>query len=82
MSYNLECVKQLVKSFVPEAKQVMDIGAESSFVLPACSAPSFPVLFSRLDADKRALGVDGFGVTVTTMEEVFMKVREDQSKLA
>ena len=74
-------VEQLVKSFVPKTEQVTDVGAELSFILPASSAPSFPVLFSRLDMDKVPLGIEGFGVSVTTMEEVFIKVGEDQSKL-
>jgi ATP-binding cassette subfamily A (ABC1) protein 3 len=74
-------VEQLVKSFVSEAEQVTDVGAELSFILPASSAPSFPVLFSRLDMDKASLGIEGFGVSVTTMEEVFIKVGEDQHKL-
>ena len=74
-------VEQLVKSFVPKAEQVTDVGAELSFILPASSAPSFPNLFSRLDVDKAPLGIEGFGVSVTTMEEVFMKVGEDQGKL-
>lgn len=74
-------VEQLVKSFIPEAEQVTDIGAELSFILPASSAPSFPTLFSRLDMDKTPLGIEGFGVSVTTMEEVFIKVGEEQSKL-
>ena len=74
-------MEQLVKSFVPKAEQVTDVGAELSFILPASSAPSFPDLFSRLDMDKAPLGIEGFGVSVTTMEEVFMKVGEDQGKL-
>ena len=74
-------VEQLVKSFVPEAEQATDVGAELSFILPASSTPSFPVLFGRLDMDKVPLGIKGFGVSVTTMEEVFIKVGEDQNKL-
>ena len=73
-------VEQLVKSFVPEAEQVTDVGAELSFILPSSSTPSFPALFGRLDTDKVPLGIEGFGVSVTTMEEVFIKVREDESK--
>ena len=74
-------VEQLVKSFVPEAEQVTDVGAELSYILPSSSTPSFPELFDRLEADKAALGIQSFGVSVTTMEEVFIKVGEDESKM-
>ena len=72
---------QLVKSFVPEAEQVTDVGAELSFILPSSSTPMFPSLFDRLESDKVGLGIESFGVSVTTMEEVFAKVGEDESKL-
>ena len=65
-----------MKSFVPEAEQVTDVGAELSFILPSSSTPSFPNLFDRLEADKVPLGIQSFGVSITTMEEVFMKVGE------
>ena len=69
-------MEQLVKSFVPTAEQVTDVAAELSFILPASSTPSFPDLFDKLEATKTELGVLSFGVSITTMEEVFMKVGE------
>ena len=73
-------VEQLVKSLVTEAEQVTDVGAELSYILPSSSTPSFPELFDRLEADKVALGIQSFGVSITTMEEVFMKVGEDSDE--
>ena len=69
-------VEQIVKSFVPEAEQVTDVGAELSFILPSSSTPSFPNLFDKIEANKADLGIQSFGVSITTMEEVFMKVGE------
>ena len=69
-------IEQLVKSFVPEAERVTDVGAELSFILPSSSTPSFPNLFDKLEADKTDLGIQSFGVSITTMEEVFIKVGE------
>jgi len=74
--------------------QVTDVGAELSFVLPREAAPYFPALFDTLEgmhesmkkmfnyfllAQKRELGISGFGISVTTMEEVFIKVGEGSS---
>ena len=51
-----------------------DVGSELSFQLPLGASPSFPELFSRLEAESKTLGVETYGISVTTLEEVFMKV--------
>ena len=73
-------VERLFKSFIIDAKKVTDIGAELSFILPSSSTPLFPNLFDRLEADKFSLGIQSFGISITTMEEVFMKVGEGRDK--
>ncbi len=42
-------VSQLVKSHVPGAQQVTDVGAELSFVLPSTSSAEFPGLFDAIE---------------------------------
>lgn len=42
-------VEELVCSFVPAAKQVTDVGAELSFILPSAATAKFPELFDSLD---------------------------------
>ena len=69
-------IEKLMKSLVPKAKQVTDVGAELSYILPSSATPSFPKLFDRLETERKALGIVSFGVSITTMEEVFMKVGE------
>jgi len=69
-------VTHIVQSVVNEAEQVTDVGAELSFVLPSSATAHFPELFDTLQSRKAELGISSFGVSVTTMEEVFMKVGE------
>ena len=45
-----EKVERLVRSFVPEAKQETDVGAELSFTLPSNATAKFPELFDELDS--------------------------------
>lgn len=73
-------MEQLVKSYVIDAKKITDVGAELSFILPSSSTPLFPSLFDRLENDRVALGIQNFGISITTMEEVFMKVGEGRDK--
>jgi ATP-binding cassette subfamily A (ABC1) protein 3 len=36
----------------------------------------FPKLFDELDAKKKELDFESYGVSITTLEEVFLKVAE------
>ncbi len=47
--------------------------AELSYILPSEGAPQFEALFMMLEEHKTSLGIDSFGASVTTMEEVFMR---------
>lgn len=42
-------VEEMVCSYVPEAKQETDVGAELSFTLPSSATAKFPALFDDLD---------------------------------
>ncbi|XP_065332523.1 phospholipid-transporting ATPase ABCA1-like [Cloeon dipterum] len=47
-----------------------------TFTLPANKVDKFPELFDVLEKYKDELGIESIGVSVTTMEEVFLKVGE------
>ena len=49
------------------------VGSELRFILPSDSKRNFENLFVDLEQNSDKLGVNAFGVSVTTMEEVFMK---------
>ncbi len=70
-------IEAFIKSYVPSAKKVTDIGMEVSFILPSSEVSTFSDLFDDLESKKKKLGIDGFGISITTMEEVFLKVGED-----
>ena len=51
-----------------------DVGAELAYTISKESSMSFPKFFSELDAKKANLGVLSFGISVTTLEDVFLRV--------
>ncbi len=58
------------------------MSAEIAFQLPMSQMKHFEELFSMLDQKKESLGIQTYGVSITTMEEVFLRVAhldEDQS---
>ena len=52
-------------------------GAELSFILPSEATGKFEELFLELETRRRELGIASYGASVTTMEEVFLKVGEE-----
>jgi hypothetical protein len=71
----------LLQEYVPSAHVLSSAGAERSFRLPFPAAPFFPALLDALDAQGRTeVGVTAFGLSVTTLEEVFLRVGADVSE--
>jgi ATP-binding cassette, subfamily A (ABC1), member 3 len=70
---NADLVLQRIQSHVAEAQLESNVGAELSFVLPKEKSSQFELLFSDLENNRRELGIDSFGASVTTLEEVFLK---------
>uniref|UniRef100_A0A673GV60 P-type phospholipid transporter n=1 Tax=Sinocyclocheilus rhinocerous TaxID=307959 RepID=A0A673GV60_9TELE len=64
---------------VPASRMVEDLGHEITYVLPYESAKdgAFVELFHDLDDRLADLGISSYGVSDTTLEEIFLKVAED-----
>nr|XP_054765010.1 phospholipid-transporting ATPase ABCA3-like [Lytechinus pictus] len=69
-------IQHLIKSKIPNASLESRVGSEIGYILPRESSSTFKDLFTQLEDERGPLGIDSFGVSVTTMEEVFMKVGE------
>ena len=66
-------VLEAIKIHVPDVQIESNVGAELSFVLPKEQSAEFEQLFAHLENNQDSLGIDSFGVSVTTLEEVFLK---------
>jgi hypothetical protein len=49
-------------------------GTEISYQMPFSGAEGFPGLFDELDHKSKQLGIASYGISVTTLEEVFLRV--------
>lgn len=67
-------ITELIKQYVPNSKLESNAGAELSYILPRESSKNFAGLFSQLEQRQGELGIASYGASMTTMEEVFMKV--------
>jgi len=50
------------------------VGSEQSYRLPFEASSCFVSLFEQLETSKRELAVSSYGISVTTLEEVFIRV--------
>ncbi|XP_006985786.1 phospholipid-transporting ATPase ABCA3-like isoform X1 [Peromyscus maniculatus bairdii] len=71
---NVEKISKLIRDYIPTAEMKTDVAAELSFVLPKDYTHRFAELFRVLEEREEELGITGFGVSMTTMDEVFFKV--------
>ncbi|KAJ7308251.1 hypothetical protein JRQ81_008776 [Phrynocephalus forsythii] len=69
----------LIQKLVPGSRLVEDIGQELLYVLPYGGSKdgTFEGLFQELDAHMNEFGVSGYGISDTSLEEIFLKVAED-----
>ncbi|KAF1315573.1 Abc transporter a family member 1, partial [Globisporangium splendens] len=85
--YNLTFVKDeagcdddalisFIQSYIPHAQVLSNVGSEIAFQLPLASSSGFAPMFAEMDTQLSALGLLSYGVSVTTLEEVFIKVAE------
>ena len=89
VAFNTDNMIDIVTSRVPDAKVLTDVGTEITFQLPFSSTSKFQGLFELIDS-RVDLGVESYGMSVTTLEEVFIKVahgtktqsRQNEDKIA
>ncbi|GFV70897.1 ATP-binding cassette sub-family A member 3 [Trichonephila clavipes] len=72
--FDLQGLCSLLQKYIPEASIRNELEKEISFSLTSDTGGAFGDLFEELESKKQKLGVISFGITVTTMEDVFLNV--------
>ncbi|CAG9862052.1 unnamed protein product [Phyllotreta striolata] len=67
----------LIRSKVPDAKMKSSQGNNVVFVLPIEKAKEFAALLEHLEQRKEELQINNVSVTITTLEDVFLKARAE-----
>ncbi|XP_055488379.1 phospholipid-transporting ATPase ABCA1-like [Leucoraja erinacea] len=76
---DVSAISNLILKHVANARLVEDIGHELTYVLPyeAAKDGAFVELFHEMDDRLTDLGISSYGISDTTLEEIFLKVAED-----
>ncbi|XP_059350163.1 phospholipid-transporting ATPase ABCA1-like [Daphnia carinata] len=83
---DVERIVNAVKRDIQNASVVENVGSDIVFCLPEFDnaghrqRDKFPRLFDNLDLNMEQLQVDSYGVSDTTLEEIFLKVANDPSE--
>lgn len=63
-----------MQNYIPDLQPEADIGAELTYQLPDNYSSKFEEMFSSLEDQSNNLKLNGYGIGITSLEEVFMKV--------
>ncbi|XP_034521460.1 phospholipid-transporting ATPase ABCA1 [Ailuropoda melanoleuca] len=79
LTIDVSAISNLIRKHVAEARLVEDIGHELTYVLPyeAAKEGAFVELFHEIDDRLSDLGISSYGISETTLEEIFLKVAEE-----
>jgi len=67
-------IKAMIQKHIPESQVLSDVSAEFAMQLPLEATIKFQDLFDELDQTLEKLGINSYGLSVTTLEEVFLNV--------
>ncbi|CAH0549112.1 unnamed protein product [Brassicogethes aeneus] len=74
-------IARLVTQHVPKAEKARRHGRELSFILPHNAVENFAPLFQAIEQEinnRSKLGISSYGVSMTTLEEVFLHLEKDE----
>ncbi len=73
-SCHTRVIKDLVREHIPGAETISNVSGELAMSLPTEDETMLPDLLKALSSRKSEIGVDNFGLSITTLEDVFLKV--------
>ncbi|XP_055529126.1 phospholipid-transporting ATPase ABCA1-like [Wyeomyia smithii] len=92
VGYRLICVKsqecdvgevtELLRKYIPGLIVESSIGTELSYLLEEENSTHFQPMLEDLESNVKRLNILDFGISLTTLEEVFMKVGSDSVTLS
>nr|XP_022911475.1 ATP-binding cassette sub-family A member 3-like isoform X1 [Onthophagus taurus] len=83
---DVDDVTDLLSKYIPSITVNSNVGSELTYVLAKEESENFEKMLQDIENNSETLGISNFGISLTTMEEVFMKVGtyqglDDEKKL-
>jgi ATP-binding cassette, subfamily A (ABC1), member 3 len=74
-------ILKLINSHIPEAVKENEAGQELKIKIPLDASSKFETMFADLEAQSDRLGVASYGMSITTLEDVFIRAADDAHAL-
>ncbi|XP_054933572.1 ABC transporter A family member 5-like isoform X3 [Dermacentor andersoni] len=81
VAFQLYDIMHIIKSTVPEAEVRRHRQSEVTVALHVLDCAGFEHMFAQLEAQSDALGIDSIGVSVATIQDVFVKINREETQL-
>ncbi|XP_020809671.1 ATP-binding cassette sub-family A member 3-like isoform X2 [Drosophila serrata] len=75
---NVDAVTELINRHLPYLKPEREMGTELTYRLPHTESKKFSALLADLDRNCAKLKLSGYGLSVATLEDVFMEVNKEK----
>lgn len=69
-----QLIEPYLKEHLGHVELLSEVSSEITFQVPNDSAKNFKTFFERFDREVSGLGITSYGVSITTLEEVFLKI--------
>ncbi|KAK5642701.1 hypothetical protein RI129_008868 [Pyrocoelia pectoralis] len=73
-------VTNLLQKYMPQIQVDSCIGSELRYILSEEQSSIFEKMFADLETNSNCLGIQSYGISLTTLEEVFMKIGADHGQ--
>ncbi|KAM9994608.1 hypothetical protein ACTFIZ_007751 [Dictyostelium cf. discoideum] len=80
INFNTNQITEFIKNFIPSASILTDSGAELTYRLPTESLSNFSNFFTEFDLNLSKFSIQTYGISVTSLEEVFISLGQEDSK--
>ena len=74
-------VRKMVSEYIEDVSVASAAGTEFSLRLPRAAVTVFPKMLERMENESESLGVVSYGIETTTLEEVFMRLVNEDNEL-
>lgn len=69
-----------IRKKIPESHKLQEVSTEITYQIPEAASHRFKDFFEALDKDISKYGIASYGVGITTLEEVFLKIGHGENE--
>ena len=72
-----KAIQPYLEAELGDVEKLSEVSSEITFKIPSDKAPMFQEFFEKFDNELKRLDIVSYGISMTTLEEVFLRANED-----